>query len=70
MDQKELNAYIFLTEFSRYPEEAGNIIIPILQMRKLRLRKMRRYVRGHTANKHGNQDSSPGHSELCLCLCL
>lgn len=61
----------FLNESSQYHYEPGNIIIPILQIRKLRLREIKQYAQGHTTNKHRSQGSSPDLSDsTVLCLCL
>lgn len=56
----------FHIEPSQYTYEAGNI--PILQIRKLRLREIKQYAEGHTANKHGSQDSSSGLSDSTMPL--
>lgn len=39
--------------------EVSIMISSILQMRRLRLREIKRLVQGHTANKEQGQDSNP-----------
>lgn len=42
------------------PDEAGPLIIPVLQTRNLKLRDGKQLAEGHTARKLGSQDANPG----------
>lgn len=42
------------------PDEAGPLIIPVLQTRNLKLRDGQQLAEGHTARKLGSQDANPG----------
>lgn len=53
--------YVMFSKYNMKSHEVGNIIIPIVQMRKLRLRECKYLVQGHPAGGRRSQDpGNPG----------